>query len=289
MANQVHPISSALGTGSGVKNFVNPVPDSVVTIISCAVRFGPQHRLHPIGLVQSIAFDTKRDVEEYYEITSYPSPKFGSIDALFNEMSFNDSIAFDGEPAALFPGVVSPVEVFVERPMLFSSNLLEAVFKISGSGEFTTGTETDFRYRGSMDSSGNENKPEKVIKDTVKRGLIGAGLGAASGLLRPQRPGQSGFDSVLEGALGGALSALMPRTEYVPEKTRYGSLLQQVRPLEMSFLVYSPTLPNKVVYGLHFINGWSTSWKIDRISASSQVLLESLSIKFERVRVIKEV
>ena len=283
MPNQVLPISSTRSTRNGKSNFTNPIPDSVVSSIACSVRFGPQHKLVPIGYVQSISFDMRRDVEEYYEITSYPSPKFGSIDALFNEMSFNDSIAYDGEPASIFPGIAHPIDVLVQRPMIYSSNILEAVFKSSASGEFTNGTEDDFRF-----TEPPETDTFKDVQDALKRGLIGAGIGAAAGLLRPPRPGQSSTDAAIEGALGGALYALMPRKEYTADRARYGSLLQQVRPLEMSVLIYSPNRRNKVVYGLHFINGWSNSWKISNISANSGApfLMEDLTIKFERVRTI---
>lgn len=285
MANQVHPVSSSYGGA----NYTKGIPDSVVTVLSCSIRFGPKHRSYPIGYVQRVSFDTSRELEVYYEITSYPSPRFGSIDALFNEMSFNDSLAYDGEPATIFPGVAKTISVSLERPMIYSSNILEAVFKISGSGEFTNGTETDFRYK--YDVPEIEETFLETTKDILKRGLVGAGLGAMAGLLRPQRAGQSRTGAVFEGALGGALTALMPIKEYVPEKTRYVSLLQQVRPLDMSILVYSPTLPNKVVYGLYFMNGWGREWKISDLSAEggSLVLMENLVMEFERVRVIKDV
>lgn len=214
----------------------------------------------------------KRQVKEYYEITAYPAATFGSLDALFSETSFNDSVSFDGEPAAIIPGVQDPIDVKITRPMFYSSNILDAVFKSTGSGEFTTKEGNEFRYLSTIGQAQGTVNLGSVLRGAV----AGAAVGAISG------------GSLAGGAVGGALQALLPVEDYTPERARYGSLLQQMRPLNIYYMIMSPTERNKVLYALEFINGWSTDWSIQGVSVDQQVVMEELTMKFERVRVYRE-
>lgn len=271
MSNQVIPIGRSGISRGGFPNFSTTAPDASVSVLALCLRFGHDAK-KPIGGIQSMTFSMKRQVKEYYEITAYPPATFGSLDALFTETSFNDSVAYDGEPATIIPGVQDPIDVKITRPMFYSSNILDAVFKSTGSGEFTTKEGNDFRYLSTIGQA----------QGTVSLGSIlrGAGAGAVVGGLTGQ-----GF---AQGALGGAIQALLPVEDYTPEKARYGSLLQQVRPLNIYYMVMSPTERNKVLYALEFINGWSTDWTISGISVDQQVVMEELTMKFERVRVYRE-
>jgi len=270
MANQVIPVSTARIGRDNQVSYVSPIPDTAVSILSLSVRVGKKRAA--IGAVQSINFTLTREVEEYYEIRPYAPNDFGSLTALFNNQSFNDSIDYEGEPSVLIPGVVQPVPVTLTRPMFYSSNILEAIFKSSGAGEYTTQEMDDFRYQA-RDSS--------FLKDLGRLG-VRALKGAAAGALLGAGRGQG----LLGGAVAGGIQAtLTPESD--PNKVRYGNLLQQTRPLTLSFLVYSPTSENsEVAFGLEFVNGWATTWSIDDVSPEAGVLMENIEVTFERIRTI---
>jgi hypothetical protein len=285
--NAVIPVSNSRISRDGLPNFQTAVPDSSVSIISCSVRVGSENK--PIGMVQSLTYQLIREVEEYYEIMAYPSPQFGSIDAIFSETSFNDSTAYDGEVATLFPGVIKPVIVTLRRPFLYSNNAIEALFKRSGAGEFATKPMDDIRYSSLVSKSFGE--ANSGLGNTLKNVALGAVSGAALGAIktRPGSPGKSPQDAAIEGAVGGALQALLPTEDYNPERTRYVSLLQQVRPLDITFMIMSPTERKSSVYGIQFKNGWATDWKINNIDAAGDgILMEDVTMTFERVRMQKD-
>lgn len=269
--NQVIPIGKSGVSRGGISNFVSTAPDTAVSILSLCMRFGHNAK-KPIGGIQSMTFSMKRQVKEYYELTAYPAATFGSLDALFSETSFNDSLAWDGEPATIIPGVIDPVDVKITRPMFYSSNILDAVFKTTGSGEFTLKEGNEFRYLSDIGQAQGTTSIGSVLKGAV----AGSALGALTG---------GGF---IQGAVGGALQALLPTQDYTPERARYGSLMQQVRPLNIYYIIMSPTEQNKVLYALEFINGWSTDWAIQGVNVDQQVVMEELTMKFERVRVYRE-
>lgn len=270
MANQVTPVSRSTRSRDNLPSFQSPVPDTAVSILSLSVRSGLNKS--PIGLVQSISFNLTRNTETYYEIVPYAPQDFGSLTALFNDSSFNDSLAYDGEPTLLIPGVAQEISVTVKRPMIYSSNILESIFKTSGAGEFTTSEMDDPRY--GVNTSNSNLSP-------LERGALGA---LAGGLVSASRGG-----SLLGGAAAGAIQALLPSEGGDPNKVRYANLLQQVRPLTLSVLIYAPTQANQIVYGLEFRDGWSTSWTINDMSVDGSVLMEDLIIKFPRVRLYREI
>jgi hypothetical protein len=271
MSNQVIPIGRSGVSRGGFSNFNTTAPDTVVSILALCIRFGHNAK-KPIGGIQSMTFSLKRQVKEYYEITAYPPATFGSLDALFSETSFNDSTVYDGEPTTIIPGVQEPIDVKITRPMFYSSNILDAVFKTTGSGEFTVNEGHEFRYLSTIGQAQGTMSVGSVLR------------GAAAGAVVSGLTGQG----LAQGAVGGAIQALLPVEDYTPERARYGSLLQQIRPLNIYYMVMSPTEKNKVLYALEFINGWSTDWSINGISVDQQVVMEELSMKFERVRVYRE-
>lgn len=274
MANQVAPISGIRRGRDGLFSPNSYLPDNPVSVLSLSVRVGRQKLA--IGFVQSIGFSIDREVEEYYEITPYAPNDFGTLTAIFNNQSFNESIVAEGEPVTLIPGVQKPITVSMSRPMLYSSNMMEALFKAGGAGEFTTQEMTDFRYVADDPSSVSFGG----------RLLTGAAAGALLGL------GRNGTGSLTQsagaGALAGAVQATLSNPN--PERVRYGATLQQVRPLTISFIVFSPNADGskQVAYQLDFIDGWAQKWSVDEITADGEILMESMEIVFPRVRTITD-
>lgn len=271
MANQVIPVSSLRRDRSNRPSPLSPIPDTAVSVLSISIRAGK--RKHAIGFVQSLTFNVTREVEEYYEIVPYPPNDFGKLTSLFNNQSLNESIDFEGEPTLLIPGVQNPVTATLRRPMIYSANAMEALFKASGGGEFTTSEMEDVRatYREEQTSTLED------FGDAALRGVKGAAAGALVG---------AGRGDALGGAVAGGIQALLTSTQD-PKKVRYGSLLQQVRPIDVSFIVFSPNANNQtsVVYALEFRNGWATSWSVEEVSVESQFVMETMEISFERLRV----
>jgi hypothetical protein len=224
-----------------------------------------------VGFVQSISFSIDREVEEYYEITPYAPNDFGSLTAIFNNQSFNESILAEGEPV-LIPGIQKPITVNMSRPMIYSSTMMEALFKAGGAGEFTTQEMEEFRYVA--------DDPSSV--SFLGRLSIGAAAGAVIGLTRNGSQGL--IKSAGAGAIAGAVQATLSNPN--PDRVRYGALLQQVRPLTLSFIVFSPNAngTKQVAYQLDFIDGWSQKWSVSEISADGDFVMENMDIVFPKVR-----
>lgn len=274
MANQVVPVSGYRRGRDGNFSPNSYLPDTPISILSLSVRVGRQQLA--IGFIQSIGFSMDREVEEYYELTPYAPNDFGTLTAIFNNQSFNESLVAEGEPVTLIPGVQKPITVTLTRPMIYSSTLMEAVFKSGGAGEFTTEEMTDFRYLAEDPSSTSFGG----------RLLAGAAAGALLGLGRPSSGGL--VQSAGAGALAGAVQATLSNPN--PERVRYGALLQQVRPVNISFIVFSPNAQSgkQVAYQLDFIEGWAQKWSVDEITADGEVLMENMEIVFPRVRTLSD-
>lgn len=239
-----------------------------------SVRVGRQKLA--IGFVQSIGFSVDREVEEYYEISPFAPNDFGTLTAIFNNQSFNESLVAEGEPVTLIPGVQKPITVSMSRPMLYSSNMMEAIFKSSGAGEFTTQEMSDFRYLADDPSSSSFGG----------RLLTGAAAGALLGL---GRSGGQGFAQAAgSGAIAGAVQATLSNPN--PERVRYGALLQQVRPLTLSFIVFSPHADGskQIAYQLDFIDGWAQKWGVAEINSEGSVVMENMEIVFPRLRTLTD-
>lgn len=64
--------------------------------------------------------------------------------------------------------------------------------------------------------------------------------------------------------------------------------LQQVRPLTLTCMAFSPTRQNKIIYGVKFIDGWITKvggWNIG--TSGTGVIIEDMTILFPKVRLHK--
>lgn len=274
MANQVIPVPGYRRGRDGLFSPESFLPDTPISILSLSVRVGRQQIA--IGFVQSIGFSIDREVEDYYELSPYAPNDFGTLTAIFNNQSFNESLVAEGEPVTLIPGVQKPITVSLKRPMIYSSTAMEAIFKGGGAGEFTTQEMSDFRYTAEDTTSSSFGG----------RLLAGAAAGALIGLGRPSSG--SLLQSAGAGAAAGAVQATLSNPN--PERVRYGALLQQVRPVKLSFIVFSPngTSSKQVAYQLDFLEGWAQKWSVDEISSDGEMVMENMEIVFPRVRTLTD-
>ncbi|MEO0075039.1 MAG: hypothetical protein ABIK31_02890 [candidate division WOR-3 bacterium] len=64
--------------------------------------------------------------------------------------------------------------------------------------------------------------------------------------------------------------------------------LQQVRPLTLTCMAFTPTRENRVIYGVKFIDGWITrvgGWNIG--TGSSGTVVEEMTVLFPKVRLFR--
>lgn len=115
-------------------------PHSSIQSITMGIRIGNQK--FAIGYINKFSFEMNRDQKTIYQIEPYPdvmgddsSP--AGIATSFTSRRFDENTRYwPGEAIEVIPGKMQPLKLTLERYSLYTSNLMAAVARASGSGVY---------------------------------------------------------------------------------------------------------------------------------------------------------
>ena len=129
IASRVLPINYA----ASKSNLEGTIPKTAIQSITMAVRVGPNQ--YAIGYVQEFGWSADRDVKTVHQIEPYPNGTFNN-QATLGGTEFHESLYWPGEPVEGIPGKIDGIHVTLNRYALYTSNLLAAMARLSGAGNY---------------------------------------------------------------------------------------------------------------------------------------------------------
>jgi len=128
-ANRVLPINYA----TTKSNLEGSIPKVAIQSITMAIRIGDQQ--FAIGYIQEFGWSADRDVKTLHQIEPYPDGTFNN-QATLGGVDFHQSSYWPGEPVEGVPGKIDGIKITLKRYALYTSNLLAALTRISGAGNY---------------------------------------------------------------------------------------------------------------------------------------------------------
>jgi hypothetical protein len=107
------------------------IPKAAIQSITMAIRIGDNQ--YAIGYIQEFGWDAPRDVKAIHQMEPYPNGTFGENSDL-GAINFFDSTYWPGEPIEVIPGKINEITLTLKRYALYTSNLLAACMRLTGSG-----------------------------------------------------------------------------------------------------------------------------------------------------------